>query len=52
MPGKAVVDGDGAGRAVPSLPMLTFAARHVDPRPAILVSQDGLAPLTRRKPAA
>jgi DUF917 family protein len=41
--GLAVVDGDGAGRAVPSLPMLTFAARHVDPRPAVLVSQDGLA---------
>lgn len=41
--GLAVVDGDGAGRAVPSLPMLTFAARHVDPRPAFLVSQDGLA---------
>lgn len=41
--GLAVVDGDGAGRAVPSLPMLTFAARHVDPRPAFLVSQDGLS---------
>lgn len=41
--GLAVVDGDGAGRAVPSLPMLTFASRHVDPRPAVLVSQDGLA---------
>lgn len=41
--GLAVVDGDGAGRAVPSLPMLTFAARHVDPRPAVLVSQDGLS---------
>lgn len=40
--GLAVVDGDGAGRAVPSLPMLTFAAKHVDPRPAVLVSQDGL----------
>lgn len=41
--GLAVVDGDGAGRAVPSLPMLTFASRHVDPRPAVLVSQEGLA---------
>lgn len=41
--GLAVVDGDGAGRAVPSLPMLTFAAQHVDPKPAVLVSQDGLA---------
>lgn len=41
--GLAVVDGDGAGRAVPSLPMLTFASRHVDPRPAFLVSQDGLS---------
>nr|WP_315198791.1 DUF917 domain-containing protein [uncultured Aquabacterium sp.] len=41
--GLAVVDGDGTGRAVPSLPMLTFASRHVDPRPAVLVSQDGLA---------
>lgn len=40
--GLAVVDGDGAGRAVPSLPMLTFAAQHVDPKPAVLVSQDGL----------
>lgn len=40
--GLAVVDGDGAGRAVPSLPMLTFASRHVDPRPAFLVSQGGL----------
>lgn len=41
--GLKVIDGDGAGRAVPSLPMLTFAARHVDPRPAFLVSQTGLA---------
>ncbi|MGH6646346.1 DUF917 domain-containing protein [Aquabacterium sp.] len=41
--GLSVVDADGAGRAVPSLPMLTFAAQHVDPRPAFLVSQGGLA---------
>lgn len=41
--GLAVVDGDGAGRAVPSLPMLTFASHHVDPKPAVLVSQDGLS---------
>lgn len=40
--GLAVVDGDGAGRAVPSLPMLTYAAQHVNPNPAVLVSQDGL----------
>ena len=40
--GLTVIDGDGAGRAVPSLPMLTYAAQHVDPRPAVLVSQDGL----------
>lgn len=41
--GLSVVDADGAGRAVPSLPMLTFAAQHVSPRPAFLVSQTGLA---------
>jgi DUF917 family protein len=35
----AVVDGDGAGRAVPSLPMLTFASECVPPRPAYLASQ-------------
>ncbi len=40
--GLSVVDADGAGRAVPSLPMLTYAARHVSPRPAFLVSQTGL----------
>lgn len=40
--GLEVIDADGAGRAVPSLPMLTFAARHVDPRPAFLVSEKGL----------
>jgi uncharacterized protein len=40
--GLAVIDADGAGRAVPSLPMLTFAAAEIDPRPAFLVSQDGL----------
>jgi DUF917 family protein len=37
--GLAVVDADGAGRAVPSLPELTYASHHVDPRPAFLVSQ-------------
>jgi len=41
--GLAVIDGDGAGRAVPSLPMLTYAAAGVSPRPALLVSQTGLA---------
>lgn len=41
--GLAVVDADGAGRAVPSLPMLTFAAAELVPRPAVLVSQSGLA---------
>ena len=41
--GLKVVDADGAGRAVPSLPMLTFASHEVDPRPAFLVSQGGLA---------
>lgn len=40
--GLAVIDGDGAGRAVPSLPMLTYAAAEVSPRPAMLVSQGGL----------
>ncbi|MFT0168624.1 DUF917 family protein [Paraburkholderia mimosarum] len=40
--GLAVIDADGAGRAVPSLPMLTFAAAEIDPRPALLVSQGGL----------
>ncbi len=40
--GLAVIDADGAGRAVPSLPMLTFAAAGINPRPTMLVSQDGL----------
>ena len=40
--GLAVIDGDGAGRAVPSLPMLTFAAAGVIARPAFLVSHSGL----------
>jgi len=40
--GIAVLDADGAGRAVPSLPMLTYAAHKIDPRPAFLVSQGGL----------
>ncbi|MCE6983695.1 DUF917 family protein, partial [Pseudomonas frederiksbergensis] len=30
------------GRAVPSLPMLTFAAVQVPPRPAFVVSHNGL----------
>ncbi|CAH2808694.1 MAG: Conservative hypothetical protein probably involved in hydantoin, pyrimidine utilization [uncultured Paraburkholderia sp.] len=38
----SVIDADGAGRAVPSLPMLTFAAAEINPRPAFLVSQGGL----------
>jgi DUF917 family protein len=41
--GLAVIDADGAGRAVPSLPQLTFAAAEIDPRPAFLVSQRGLS---------
>ncbi|MDN7177152.1 DUF917 domain-containing protein [Caballeronia sp. SEWSISQ10-4 2] len=41
--GLMVVDADGAGRAVPSLPMLTFAAQAMTPRPAFLVSQGGLS---------
>ena len=41
--GLAVIDGDGAGRAVPSLPMLTFAAAGVLARPAFLVSHSGLS---------
>lgn len=40
--GLAVIDADGAGRAVPSLPMLTYAAAEVSPRPTFLVSQGGL----------
>lgn len=40
--GLKVIDADGAGRAVPSLPMLTYASEHVSPRPAFLVSQEGL----------
>ncbi|MQA37040.1 DUF917 domain-containing protein [Rugamonas aquatica] len=40
--GLEVVDADGAGRAVPSLPMLTFAAEGLNPRPTMLVSQQGL----------
>jgi DUF917 family protein len=40
--GLSVIDADGAGRAVPSLPMLTYAAAEISPRPTILVSQGGL----------
>ena len=40
--GLKVIDADGAGRAVPSLPMLTYAAAEISPRPTFLVSQDGL----------
>lgn len=50
--GLAVIDGDGAGRAVPSLPMLTYAAAEVSPRPAMLVSQGGLEVELDVKPAA
>lgn len=49
--GLAVIDADGAGRAVPSLPMLTFAAAGIDPRPAMLVSQGGLSVELDVKPA-
>ncbi|MGL4270189.1 MAG: DUF917 family protein, partial [Plesiomonas sp.] len=41
--GLAVIDADGAGRAVPSLPMLTYAAAHISPNPAFLVGQSGLS---------
>lgn len=37
--GLAVVDADGAGRAVPSLPMLTFASEDVPPYPAFVASE-------------
>lgn len=40
--GLAVLDADGAGRAVPELPMLTYAMAGISPRPAFLVSQEGL----------
>ncbi|MFK7091051.1 DUF917 domain-containing protein [Chromobacterium violaceum] len=40
--GLAVVDADGAGRAVPSLPMLTYAAAGVPPTPAFLAGESGL----------
>jgi DUF917 family protein len=40
--GLAVVDADGAGRAVPELPMLTFYAGGVSPRPAILANGLGV----------
>lgn len=40
--GLKVIDADGAGRAVPSLPMLTYAAAEISPRPTFLVSQSGL----------
>jgi DUF917 family protein len=49
--GLAVIDADGAGRAVPSLPMLTFAAAEINPRPAMLVSQSGLSVELDVKPA-
>lgn len=37
--GLKVIDGDGAGRAVPSLPQLIYASAQVSPRPAVLVNQ-------------
>ncbi|MEN7433250.1 DUF917 domain-containing protein [Chromobacterium sp. TRC.1.1.SA] len=40
--GLAVVDADGAGRAVPSLPMLTYAAAGIPPTPAFLAGESGL----------
>jgi len=40
--GLKVIDADGAGRAVPSLPMLTYAAAEISPRPTFLVSQGDL----------
>ena len=41
--GVPVVDGDGAGRAVPELTMLTFASEGISPNPTILSNEDGLA---------
>ena len=39
--GLKVVDADGAGRAVPSLPQLTFSITEgLSPNPAIVVNQD------------
>jgi uncharacterized protein len=37
----AVIDGDGAGRAVPSLTMTTFAAANLSADPTIIADNDG-----------
>ncbi len=39
--GKAVMNGDGAGRAVPTLQLLTYAANHISVSPSILTARDG-----------
>jgi uncharacterized protein len=41
--GLKVIDADGAGRAVPSLPMLTYASSGINPSPAFLANQNGLS---------
>ena len=41
--GIPVINGDGAGRAVPELTMTTFAGSHVPTHPAILANDKGLA---------
>lgn len=38
-----VIDGDGAGRAVPELPMLTYAAEKISVNPIVLSNNDGYA---------
>lgn len=40
--GLQVVDADGAARAVPELPMLTYAARGISVNPTVLANDKGL----------
>ncbi len=40
--GLKVVDADGAARAVPELPMLTYAAQGISVNPTILANDDGI----------
>ena len=40
--GLKVVDADGAARAVPELPMLTYAARGISVNPTVLANDKGL----------
>lgn len=39
----AVLDGDGAGRAIPCLPLTTFAAQNISTYPGVICNDDGLA---------